>query len=210
MFAALNAKCRQHVRLGIRRGVTVRAGSSADLPIFNRLKDVHAERLGYSRRPDAYYDEMWEALAPRGNVELFIAELEGVPIAAQLAIAFGDTVHHLERPWSGEHGDARPAEVLVWEVLKWAAAEGYRFSDLYEIHRPLAESILSGRGILDDPMYSANRFKLKFGGEVVMCSPSQHYVLNPALRLGHRAIPTRVMKSGWMNRLACRFRAGGS
>jgi lipid II:glycine glycyltransferase (peptidoglycan interpeptide bridge formation enzyme) len=210
MFAALSAKCRQHVRLGLRRGVTVRTGSEADLPIYYRLKDVHSQRLGYGRRPDAYYAEMWAALAPRGRVKLFIAEYEGAPVAAQLVIAFGDTVHDLERPWSGEHGVVNPNEVLVWETLERIGAEGYRFSDLYEIQRPLAESILAGRGILEDPMYSADRFKLKFGGEVVMCPPSYHYILNPALRVAHRSIPSAAMRSRWMNRLACRFREGGS
>jgi len=210
MFAALSQKCRANVRAGLRQGVTVREGSEADLPIFNRLKDIQSARLGYDRRSDEYYAELWKALAPRGCIKLFITEYEGEPVTAQLAVAFGDTMHHIERPWSGEHGNAKPNEVTVWEVLRWAVAEGYRSSDLYGIPRYLAESVLSGREIPLDSASSAYRFKLKFGGDVIVSPPSYHYVFNPVLRVAYRAIPAPIMKSAWMNRLACRFRAGGS
>jgi len=210
MFSGLSPKCRQHVRLGLKRGVTVRMGSAADLPVFDRLKDMHSDRLGYARRPDAYYAQMWDALEPDGHIRMFIAEYEGQPVAAQLAITFGDMVHHIERPWSGEHRAVRPTEVLVWKVLEWAEAEGFRYSDLYEIQRPLAASILAGDGVLDDPMYSANRFKLKFGGDVLMSPRSHHYILNPVLRTAYRSIPSSIMGSAWMSDLACRFREGGS
>lgn len=208
--AGMSKKCREHVRLAERRGVTVRRGSESDLAIFNRLKDVQSARLGYARREDGYYNELWHALAPRGHIGLFIAEYEGEPVAAQLVIPFGDTCHHMERPWSGEHGKLKPNELLKWEVIKWAKSEGYRFADLEGIEPPVAEAILSGEGIPDDPRYSASRFKLKFGGQVILDPPSFDYVYNPVLRFAYRCIPNRVMRAAWMRRLLFTFRETGS
>jgi peptidoglycan pentaglycine glycine transferase (the first glycine) len=195
---------------GPRRCVAGRRGSEADLPIFNRLKDLHSARLGYARRSEAYYTELWKAFKVRGHVELFIAEYSGEPVSALLAITHGDTCGHMEWPWSGEHGDLKPNELLQWEVIKWAKSEGYRVSDWQGIDVPVAEAVLSGREVPDDPRYSASQFKLRFGGQVVLDSPSYDYVYNPVLRLAYRCVPVRVMRSPWMAKLLSKFREAGS
>jgi lipid II:glycine glycyltransferase (peptidoglycan interpeptide bridge formation enzyme) len=212
VFAGMSKKTRHHVKEGERRGVIVRRGSEADLPIFNRLKDVQSARLGYARRSEGYYTELWRALAPRGHIELFIAEYDGEPVSAQLAIPFGDTCHHMERPWSGEHGNLRPNELIKWEVIKWAKSEGYRFADLEGIEAPVAEAVLAGKEVPDDPGYSASRFKLKFvgAGQVIIDPPSFDYVYNPLLRFAYRCIPAKVMRSRWMRTILFRFRETGS
>ena len=101
MFAGLSKSRRQHIQSAEKAGVVIRMGTEADLPVFVRLKEAHAVRLGYERRDNEYYEALWRALAPRGHVRLFIAEYEGEPVVALLVIAFGDTSHHIERPWSG-------------------------------------------------------------------------------------------------------------
>jgi len=210
--ASLKKSTRKNLGQGEKGGVTVRRGSVADVPIFNHLKDVHSARLGYARREDGYYEELWRALAPRGHIELFIAEYNGEPISAQLAIPFGNTCRHLERPWSGEHGDLRPNELLEWEVIKWAKSEGYGFTDLEGIEPPLAEAVMSGDGLPDDPEYSASRFKLRLvpPGRIIVDPPSYDYVFSPVLRLAYRCIPNKVMRSTWMKRLLFAFRETGS
>jgi peptidoglycan pentaglycine glycine transferase (the first glycine) len=210
LFAGMSKKCREHVKLAERRGVTVRRGSETDLAIFNRLKDIQSARIGYRRRSADYYSELWRALAPRGHIGLFVAEYEGEPVSAQLVIPFGDTCHHMERPWSGQHGNVKPNELLKWEVIKWAKSEGYRFTDLEGIDPPVAEAVLSGQAIPDDPRYSASRFKLKFGGETIVDPPSFDYVYDPLLRFAYHGVPISVMRSAWMRRLLFKFRETGS
>jgi lipid II:glycine glycyltransferase (peptidoglycan interpeptide bridge formation enzyme) len=210
IFGGMSRKCRQHVKAAERRGVTVRHGSREDLAVFDRLKDVQSARVGYARRDQAYYSALWEALSPRGHIELFISEYEGEPVSAQLAIPFGDTCHHMELPWSGEHGDLRPNELLEWEVVKWAKSAGYRFTDLEGIEAPVARAVLSGGTAAVDPSYSQSLFKLKFGGSIVSDPPSFDHVSNPALRLAYRCVPVRVMRSAWMRKVLFKFRETGS
>jgi lipid II:glycine glycyltransferase (peptidoglycan interpeptide bridge formation enzyme) len=191
-------------------GITVRQGSEVDLPIFNRLKAAHSARLGYSRRGEGYYAEVWRALEPRGHIALFIAEYGDEPVSALLVIPFRDTCRHMERAWSGEHAKQTPNELLEWAGIKWAHAHGSRFIDWEGIETPLADAILSGAGTPVGQEFSASRFKLKFGGAVVVDPSSYDYVFNPVMRFAYRCIPTRVMRSRWMTRVVFRFRATGS
>jgi hypothetical protein len=194
MFTGMAKRRRTSVRAAERRGVTVRQGSAADLPVFDRLKDAHASRLGYDRRGQDYYEALWDVFAPRGHVALFLAQHEGEPVSAALAIPFGDTCYHLERPWSGEHGDLRPNELLEWEVLKWAKSEGYRFADLGGILRPNALAVLSGEG-KPPHLTRWEESKLAFGGQVTLLPEGYDYVYSPVLRFAHRNAPPKVLRS---------------
>jgi peptidoglycan pentaglycine glycine transferase (the first glycine) len=210
MLAAMHPKRRQQIRSAGRRGVTVRRGSHADLPVFDRLKDAHSSRLGYTRRERAYYAELWQALAPRRHVELFIAEHGGEPISAELVIPFGDTCHLLEVAWGGEHPELRPNEILEWEIYKWAKFAGYRYADLGGLETHVAEAVLSGRKDSIDPRYGASLFKLSFGGQVVVAPAFVDYVYNPILRLAYRCMPERVLRSEWTNKMVSRYNRTGS
>jgi peptidoglycan pentaglycine glycine transferase (the first glycine) len=210
LFAGMPRQCRQNIRTAEKHGVTVRRGSEADLPIFNRLKDAHCARLGYARRPEGYYAELWRALRPRGHIQLFVAEVEAQPVSAMLSIPFGDTCCNMERPWSGEHGNLRPNELLEWEVIKWAKSEGFRFVDHGAVPREFADAILSGKEVPEGPACSASMFKLKFGGSIVIDPPSYDYVYNPVLRLAYRCVPLPVMRSAWMQGRISNFKNTGT
>jgi lipid II:glycine glycyltransferase (peptidoglycan interpeptide bridge formation enzyme) len=211
LLAQMGGRRRQHIRSAVRRGdIIVRKGSQADLEIFNELKDIQSARLGYARRAPDYYTVLWRALAPRGHIELFVAEYRGDPVAAELVIPFGDTCRTMERPWSGEHSDLKPNEMLEWEVMRWAKSQGYRLIDLEGIDRPIADAVLSGSALPQDPAYSASRFKIQYGGTVVLDPPSFDYVYNPLLRLAYHRIPVGVMRSARVRRLLFRFRETGS
>ena len=211
LMANMHKHRRRSTRSAEKRGlITIRRGSEIDLPAFNRLKDAHCTRLGYTRRDDGYYLELWRALAPRGSIELFLAEYGGQPISALLAIPFGDTCRHMERPWSGEHAELHPNELIEWAAIKWAKSAGYRFTDHGGIPPKLAQAILSGNGVPDDPSYSDSVFKLRFGGQVIIDPPPLDYVYNPVLRLGYRAVPRALMDSAWMGRIVRRLKGSGS
>jgi lipid II:glycine glycyltransferase (peptidoglycan interpeptide bridge formation enzyme) len=210
LLAKMSKKRRQNIRSAERRGTTIRRGSEADLHVFSRLKDAHAARLGYARREEDYYEGLWRALAPRGHIALFIAEYEGEPVSAQLAIPFGDTSYHIERPWSGAHEELRTSELVEWEAIKWAKSEGYRFIDLGGIDTPVAEAVLSGKEDPRNSRYGASLFKLRWGGRVVANPAFLDYIYNPVLRLGYRCIPRAVVRSAWTERLVKRLKGDGS
>jgi len=139
LLSRMKRSTRRYLRSTHSPSVSLRRGNADDLPIFKHLKDAHSKRLGYAPRPGSYYDVLWESLERRGHVALFIAEHEGRPISALLAVPFGDTSYHMEGPWSGEHAEMRPNEMLEWFAFKWAKSEGYNYVDLMSdwVMRPI-------------------------------------------------------------------------
>jgi lipid II:glycine glycyltransferase (peptidoglycan interpeptide bridge formation enzyme) len=208
LLARMRRATRRHLRSADKHVVAVRRGSEADLPIFNHLKDVHSARLGYTRRAEGYYTELWRALAPRGHVELFIAEYEGEPVSAALSIPFGDTCYSLEQPWSGEHGNLRSNELLEWHMFRWAKSEGYRFFDLMGVQRSAAEAMLAGEGKPSN-MLTAESFKLAFGGDLVLLPQGYDHIYNPVVRFTYRSIPRKAFPSVMRFADRVRLRAWG-
>ena len=116
----------------------------------------HAGRLRatpglFEPEPAAYIAELYRLLAPRGWLKLFIAEYQGEPVSAALALCFRDTAFYKRGGWSGLHGKPRPNEALQWEMIRWAKSEGYRYYDFEGIDRPVAEAVFKGISGPDGP-----------------------------------------------------------
>jgi len=208
LFSGMSPDCQGRIRQAERNGVTVRLGTEADIPVFNRLHERHCLRLGRIRRGESYFQELWRALAPRGHIELFIAEYEGEPVSAVLAMPFGEDCYNMERSWMGELDQLGADSLVEWETIKWAKAEGYRYGDLDGIDRQAAETLLAGQ--LPSDRDSESFYKAGFGGQVLLDPPALHYVYNPLLRSMFRLIPEGVMRSESMRRLIFKFRVSGS
>jgi lipid II:glycine glycyltransferase (peptidoglycan interpeptide bridge formation enzyme) len=206
LFAGMSKKRRQNIRSAERHGVTVRRGTEADLPTFARLRIAHAARLGYEPRDAGYYAELWRSLSPRGHAQLFVAEYGGEPVAAQFAITFGDTCHHVERPWSGAYPDLAASELAEWTAITWARSAGMRFSDLGGVDPSVVETIGSGREDRANPEHGATHYKLRWGGRVVQGPPFLDHVSDPALRFGYRHLPRWARRSHVMESIAKRVR----
>jgi peptidoglycan pentaglycine glycine transferase (the first glycine) len=197
---------RQRIRTAAKKGqVTIRRGSEADLSIFSRVKDVHATRLGYDRKSEDYYAELWRALAPRDHVALFIAEYEDEPISVQLCVPFGDTCYEIEHAWSGEHGKLGPNELLEWEIIRWAKSKGLRIVDQVGFQRSAAEAMLAGEET-PSQLRSADCFKLAFSHHLELLPEGYDYLYNPVLRLAYRSIPRKMLTSTSMSSLVRRLR----
>ncbi len=66
--------------------VMVREGAETDLSIFTALVEETARRQSFSPYPSSYYEQTWRAFAAGGQVQLFMAEHEGVVLASNLVI----------------------------------------------------------------------------------------------------------------------------
>lgn len=191
LMSAMKSKTRYNIRKGLRSGVEVRKGTASDLPIFHRLLVSTAERQGFVAPGESYLAGMWSRLAPSGRLAMFCADVEGETVAGILITTFGDTAVYKRGAWDGRHGAAHPNEVLHWEAMKWARASGVTWYDFDGIEREVAESLVAGED--RDDIDSVTRFKLGFGGAVVLLPRSLTLVPNRVLRFGYRfALPHLV------------------
>ena len=129
VLAGMRSSTRRNVRLARRRGLTVRAGGAADLPIFYSLLAATARRRGFSPPPASFFEAAWTTMAPVGMLRMAVAEFDGEPVSAFLWVVLGDTMNCWRGGWSGEHRYRRPNEALDWSGINWAAEQGLRWYD---------------------------------------------------------------------------------
>jgi lipid II:glycine glycyltransferase (peptidoglycan interpeptide bridge formation enzyme) len=208
ILAHMKAGTRRNVRLGQRKGITVREGTPHDLPAFHRLLVATGQRQGFSAYPEEYFAEMWRVLGPHGYVRLLLAEYAGEAVSAVLLIPFGDTVIYKKGAWSGQHGNRRPNEALHWTAITWAKAQGYRYYDFEGIDAQAARAIMEGESLPEGLAHTVTRFKLGFGGQVVLCPEPYEFIYNRALRWTYAAVYRKIANWSVMENVLNRLRTG--
>lgn len=157
---------RHGIRAAARRGVVIRPGTEADLPFFSAAVRSTARRQGFLPYPASYYERMWRIFGEDGLAHLLVAEHDGVPLSAQLLLAYNDTVTAKMIGWSGARSDLHPNRALDWASIQWARAQNHRWYDFDGIDLWVARSVLNG--VTPPRLPGPQRYKLSFGGEVVV------------------------------------------
>jgi peptidoglycan pentaglycine glycine transferase (the first glycine) len=88
LLAAMKSKWRYNVRLAARKGVTVRRGTAADLPLLYCMYAETAARDGFVIRPEDYYRDAWSTFIEAGLAQPLIAEVEGEAVAMVIIFHF--------------------------------------------------------------------------------------------------------------------------
>jgi lipid II:glycine glycyltransferase (peptidoglycan interpeptide bridge formation enzyme) len=146
------------------RGVTVRRGTEQDLGLLSDLIGQSAEHQGYEPLSEEYLRTLYRMLAPAGHVALFIGEVHGSPMAAELYTACSDMLR-LRLRGLDRSGDAARLSVpaaITWEAMRWAKAQGLRWFDFGGLRAETLRALLDGDTSAQQP--SVDRFKTSFGG----------------------------------------------
>ncbi len=174
ILAAMKQTPRRNIRLAARRGVAVRRGGAADFDAFYRLYTETAQRQGFVIRPPDYYFDAWGSFLDAGLAHLLLAEFEGEIIAGLVLFTFGPTAWYMYGASSARHRRQMPNQLLQWEAIRAARANGCTLYDLWGAPDRLDES---------DPMWGVYRFKLGLGGRLARGLGAWDY---PVSRWGYR------------------------
>jgi len=174
LLGAMRTNAQRNIRKAGRLGVVVREGSAADLPTFEKLAGDTGRRQGIPIFSLSYYERIWQSFAPQDKARLFIAEHEGEALASVFIIGFAGTAIYKYGGWSALKKNVPPNELLQWTAMNWARERGYRYYDFGDIWPEMAQAALSGD--LSE-IYGVTRFKLNFGGEVVLFPGAYDYGL---------------------------------
>lgn len=213
ILARMKSKTRYNIRKSARKEISVRMGDEGDLPFFHRSLSETAERQGFVPPDLDYFEAAWQLLNwSNHSIQIFVAEYEGKPLSALLAIPFGDTVTYWRGAWSGEEGNRFPNEAMQWEAMQWAKGEGYRYYDLEGLDLRAAQAVLNGEELPDDLVRSISSFKLGFGGDVRIHPPALYQVRNRLLKAVYprmrRAMQSRDMQALLEGRALAGLRSG--
>lgn len=155
MEKGLGKSARRQIKKAEKNGVVLRPGTREDLPAFYGLLQETARRNRFRIRPLTYYHDMWDTLEPPGFLCLFLGTREGRVVCGALATPFGRGVWDLYAGTGPEARQTGASYLLTWEMVKWAARQGYSFYDLGGV--PLGE-----KG--ESPLQGLTDFKSRFGG----------------------------------------------
>ena len=183
LFKAIKRQKRQNIRTAMNSGVTVREGGKDELPVFFSFMLETCKRQGVSPSPASleFIERMWTVFSPTGSIKLFVSEYGGEIVSCLIVLPFGDTAYLWKFGWSGKHHKVAPNIFILWEVLKWAKANGHSRADLGPISRELASIVWDGGAITGEQAKTYSFYKLTFGGEVVRLTEGFAYFINPLL-----------------------------
>ena len=160
LLARMKQKTRYNVRLAGKKGVSIRAGTEADLPLLYRMYAETSVRDGFVIREQAYYHRVWSAFMASGEpaCEPLIAEVDGEAVAAIMQFFFARRAYYLYGMSRAAHRERMPTYLLQWEAMKRARARGCLTYDLWGAPEAFDES---------DSLWGVFRFKEGLGGAVV-------------------------------------------
>jgi lipid II:glycine glycyltransferase (peptidoglycan interpeptide bridge formation enzyme) len=148
------------------KGVTVRAGDERDVALLAELMTSSAQHQGYTPLPLDYMTALYRELAATGHAVLYVGEVDGVPVAADLMTGCGDMVRGRLSGFD-RSGDAMRLSVpaaIRWEMIKWAKGQGYRWFDFGGLRPETLTALLDGSDHSADTLPTADQPKVTFGG----------------------------------------------
>ncbi len=167
LLAAMKSKTRYNIRLAARKGVRVREGTAEDLPAFHRLMAATAARNRFGVHTLAYYQRAFHLFVPRGWAQLFLAEVEGEPVAALMAFALPPRAWYFYGASGDAHREKMPTHLLQWEAMRWARSLGCAEYDLWGVPDEEEDRLEAEFAHRQDGLWGVYRFKRGFGGRLV-------------------------------------------
>jgi Acetyltransferase (GNAT) domain len=138
-----HSRIRWSVNKARKAGVTVRtAVRLEDVLAWHPLYLDTMRRHVVPPRPLRLFVAMWEHMRPAGTMRLLLAERDGRPLAGSVLLALNETVFYAFNGVDRAALADRPNDIIQWEAIRSAAAEGFRRYDLGEVverHEGLAD-----------------------------------------------------------------------
>ena len=217
--AGMQKRLQRWTRRWPARGVRVRRGTQDDVAFLARLHAASAQHHGFKPIPFDYLANLYRRLAPAGHAELFVGEVEGVPVAARLFTGCGGV---LKSRLTGMDRDSAAGKLKVtaaieWEAMRWAKANGYRWVDFGGIG-DTAVSILEDERSDSSTLTSSEAFKASFGGTPFRYPTPVEIISSPVVRVGYdlslrwpvgrrlveQGVPPPAARRPWVGRWRCR------
>ncbi len=180
--AGLGRRLRYWTGKWAERGVVVRRGDEQDLALLSDLMAHTARHQGYQPLPRPYVEAFYRELAPGGHAVLFVGEVEGRPVAADLLTGCGGVIKGrlggFDR--SGPSSKLSVPGAMRWTAIRWAREQGYRSFDFGGIDADMLGDLQAGRTGNEESWPGADRAKLSFGGAPFAYPPAVERVAPPA------------------------------
>jgi lipid II:glycine glycyltransferase (peptidoglycan interpeptide bridge formation enzyme) len=188
--SGLRSGTRASIKRAAHHGVQVRRASVADLPAVAGLLADTARHHGFPAASLDYLRSLHEALTPGDHLQIFLAERDGTPLAADVLTGSGGVLT-LRLTGMRRDQDTRKigaAAMLRWETMVWARANGYDTLDLGGISPAAVDAIRAGHAGLTGRVDGRTYFKASFGGQAYHRPTAVELLSSTPVRFGYDLI----------------------
>ncbi len=169
ILQSIGRRTRKHIRREIRKGKVIieEVDRREGLPLFYELlkRTYAAARLPLADR--SLFEAAFDILYPRNMVKYLLAKVDQEYAACSAELIYKDGIYGWYGGIHRAYNRSNPNELLMWYILRWGSANGYRVYDF------------GGAGTPGE-QYKVRDFKAKFGGTLV-CFGRNTYVHSPFL-----------------------------
>ncbi|MGG8409223.1 lipid II:glycine glycyltransferase FemX, partial [Streptomyces sp. 12297] len=132
VLKGFNQLWRRNIKKAEKAGVEVVQGGYEDLPTWQHLYEITAERDKFRPRPLSYFQRQWTALNSEdpNRMRLYIAKHEGEPLAAATMLTVGQHVWYSYGASANHKREVRPSNAMQWRMLRDSYALGASVYDL--------------------------------------------------------------------------------
>jgi peptidoglycan pentaglycine glycine transferase (the first glycine) len=179
LLSKMKQKTRYNIRLAERKGVSIRIGTTADLPLLYRMYAETSVRDNFLIRAEDYYQTVWNTFrsphSPENPAstpfsEPLIAEVDSKPVGAVSMFYFATQAIYLFGMSRNEHREKMPNYLLQWEAMRRAKALGCTTYNLWGAPDEFNEN---------DGLWNVFRFKEGLGGYVSRTLGAWDFAPNP-------------------------------
>lgn len=163
VLQGIGRRTRKNIRRAIRQGQVIieEVSRREQVAICYDLlqKSYAAAQVPLADR--SLFEAAFDVLYPRGMVKFLLAWIGEECVAGAVELVFKDTIYGWYSGVDRDYSSYVPNELLMWHILEWGAANGYRRYDFGGAGKP-------------DEEYGVRDFKAKFGGELVCFGRNVH------------------------------------
>ena len=171
-LAGLKQKARYNLRLGEKRGVTIRLGTGQDLSMLYQMYAETSVRDGFLIRSQDYYEQLWKTFLEKEMLDPLIAEVDGQAVAGIMVFYFAGKAWYLQGMSTNLHREKMPNYLLQWTAMRRARARGCTSYDLWGAPENFDER---------DPLWGVFRFKESIGGHTIRTLGAWDFPAQPLL-----------------------------
>ena len=156
VWSRLDGRARTAIRKAEKDGVITRQATTNDLEIYYRLHVETYQRTGVTPHPYSYFKNIWDKFLSHNLAQIWIAELDGTPIAAENFAVYKNAAVY----WTGA-STQKGLAVEANSILQWAAMQSMIEAgiEFYETGEAFPQA-------KDGKRKGLNDFKKSFGGKM--------------------------------------------
>ncbi|HEX3723713.1 MAG TPA: GNAT family N-acetyltransferase [Nitrolancea sp.] len=175
IWPRIENSARRAIRKAEKSGIVTRlARDERDLRAFFRLHlGIRKYKYRLLAQPYGFFQNIWQIFSNAGRAALMLAVADDEVIGSVMFLGWGSTLYYKFSASSAAHLEYRPTDLLIWEGIKYAKAQGYEFLDL---------------GLSDWDQDGLVRYKRKFATSEKTITFLQHTVDRP-ISVQEQAVP---------------------